>query len=83
MILNIYEEYEQKKNDSIRIGSKENDFLPFIQKGYTLMLPKKKDIKGVLLFLEDSGYDKKNKISKFLNFFTNCRKYQILDFPHE
>jgi hypothetical protein len=28
------------------------------------MLPKKKDIKGVLLFLEDSGYDKKNKNAK-------------------
>ena len=61
---NIIEEYEQKKNDSIRIGTGEKDFLPFIQKGYTLMLPKRKDIKGVLIFLEDSGYDNKNKNSK-------------------
>ena len=28
------------------------------------MLPKNEDIKGVLIFFEDSGYDKKNKISK-------------------
>ncbi len=60
----VIEAYESKKNDSIRIGTGEKDFLPFIQKGYTLMLPKTKVIKGVLLFLEDSGYDKKNKNSK-------------------
>lgn len=60
----IVEEYEQKKNDSIRIGIGEKDFLPFIQKGYTLLLPKRKEIKGVLIFLEDSGYDQKNKNSK-------------------
>ena len=69
---NIVEEYEQKKNDSIRIGTGEKDFLPFIQKGYTLMLPKKKDIKAVLIFLEDSGYDKKNKISK--QIYSNASK---------
>lgn len=61
---NIFEEYELKKKDSIRIGTGEKDFLPFIQKGYTIMLPKGKDIKGVLVFLEDSGYDNKNKNSK-------------------
>lgn len=61
---NIVQEYEVKKTDSIRIGTGEKDFLPYIQKGYTLMLPKTKEIKGVLLFLEDSGYDKKNKNSK-------------------
>jgi hypothetical protein len=69
---NIIEEYVQKKNDSIRIGTGEKDFLPFIQKGYTLMLPKNKDIKGVLIFLEDSGYDKKNKISK--QIYNNASK---------
>jgi hypothetical protein len=69
---NSIEEYYQKKNDSIRIGTGEKDFLPFIQKGYTLMLPKNKDIKGVLLFLEDSGYDKKNKISK--QIYSNASK---------
>ena len=69
---NIVEEYEQKKNDSIRIGAGAKDFLPFIQKGYTLMLPKEKEIKGVLIFLEDSGYDNKNKISK--QIYNNASK---------
>ncbi|GGG97456.1 hypothetical protein GCM10011416_14320 [Polaribacter pacificus] len=60
----VIENYAPKKNDSLRIGKGENDFMPFIQKGYTLMLPEDKAIKGVLIFLEDSGYDKKNKSSK-------------------
>ncbi|MBC2845724.1 hypothetical protein [Winogradskyella flava] len=60
----IVEHYKPLKNDSLRIGTGENDFLPFIQKGYTLMLPENKNIKGVLVFLEDSKYDKKNKSSK-------------------
>ena len=55
----IIQEYEPVKNDSIRIGKGENDFLPLIQSGYTLMLPEDKAINGVLIFLEDSGYDKK------------------------
>jgi len=56
----IIQKYNPLKKDSIRIGNGENDFLPYIQSGYTLMLPKNKSIKGVLIFLEDSGYDKKN-----------------------
>ncbi|MCG8328972.1 MAG: hypothetical protein MI974_14865 [Chitinophagales bacterium] len=62
----IIEEYEALRNDSLRIGTGEKDFFPLIQKGYTLMLPDSKAIKGVLIFLEDSGYDKKNKNSKQL-----------------
>jgi hypothetical protein len=62
----IREEYSEKPLDSLRIGVGDQDFLPYIQKGYTLMLPKKKEVKGVLIFLEDSGYDKKNKNSKQL-----------------
>lgn len=61
---NIIQEYKPIKNDSIRIGKGEKDFLPFIQRGYTLMLPEDKTVKGVLIFLEDSGYDKKNKSAK-------------------
>lgn len=78
---NIVEEYEQKKNDSIRIGDK--DFLPYIQKGYTLMLPKKKEIKGVLIFLEDSGYDKKNKISKHIYSKASKNKFAVLSVSSE
>ena len=44
----IIKDYEPVKNDSLKIGIGENDFLPFIQKGYTLMLPENKKIKGVL-----------------------------------
>lgn len=61
---NVIQDYLPIKNDSIRIGVTENDFLPLIQSGYTLMLPENKTIKGVLIFLEDSGYDKKNKSAK-------------------
>jgi hypothetical protein len=60
---NIIESYEPKRNDSIRVGTGEKDFLPLIEKGYTLMLPEK-EIKGVLIFLEDSKYDERNKSAK-------------------
>jgi hypothetical protein len=60
----IVELYQPLKNDSLRIGTGENDFLPFIQSGYMLMLPEDKAVKGVLIFLEDSGYDKKNNNAK-------------------
>ncbi|WP_299443215.1 hypothetical protein [uncultured Aquimarina sp.] len=60
----MVEYYEPAKNDSLRVGTGENDFFPFIQKGYTLMLPENKELKGVLIFLEDSRYDKKNRSSK-------------------
>ena len=62
----MIENYQPLKKDSVRIGTGENDFLPFIRSGYTLMLPQNKTIRGVLIFLEDSGYDKKNKSSKQL-----------------
>ncbi|MFP4844930.1 hypothetical protein [Winogradskyella sp. PE311] len=61
---NISQQYKPLKSDSLRIGKKENDFLPFIQAGYTLMLPENKGVVGVLIFLEDSGYDQKNNNAK-------------------
>lgn len=60
----IVKDYQPIKKDSFRIGTGEKDFFPFIQKGYTLMLPKNKEIKGVLIFLEDSKYDEKNRSAK-------------------
>ena len=80
---NIHDEYEQPKKDSIRIGIGEKDFLPFIQKGYTLMLPKSKEIKGVLLFLEDSGYDKKNKNSKQIYKYASKIGFAVLSVSTE
>ncbi len=61
---NILENYSSKKNDSLRIGKANKDFLPFIQKGFTLALPENENIIGTLIFLEDSGFDKKNKSAK-------------------
>ncbi|WP_272149273.1 hypothetical protein [Tenacibaculum aiptasiae] len=60
----IVEHYAPLKKDSLRIGKGPKDFFPYIQEGYTLMLPNHKKIKGVLIFLEDSGYDEKNKSAK-------------------
>lgn len=60
----VFEKYEPLKNDSLKTGVHKNDFFPFIQKGYTLMLPEDKSLNGVLIFLEDSKYDQKNKSSK-------------------
>lgn len=61
MAQEVIQNYEPAKLDSLQIGPGEHDFLPYIQKGFTLMLPKDEPVKGVLLFLEDSGYDDKNK----------------------
>ena len=60
----IIENYGPLKKDSLRIGTGDKDFLPYIQSGYTLMFPKEEAVKGVLVFLEDSGYDQKNKNAK-------------------
>ncbi|WP_347173891.1 hypothetical protein [Polaribacter uvawellassae] len=60
----IIENYTPKSGDSLRIGTTNKDFIPLIKKGFTLSLPKGKNIKGVLIFLEDSGFDKKNKSAK-------------------
>lgn len=60
----IIEEYAPQQNDSLRIGTGDTDFLPFVKSGYTLMLPEGDTIKGVLIFLEDSQYDDKNRSAK-------------------
>ena len=58
----IIEEYHEAKHDSLRIGKLDTDFLKYIKKGYTLAKPYDvRNISGVIIFLEDSGFDKKNK----------------------
>lgn len=79
----IVEYYEPIKNDSIRVGIGENDFFPFIQKGYTLMLPEDKEIKGVLIFLEDSKYDKKNWSSKQMYNQASEKDFAVLSVSTE
>ncbi len=79
----IVEYYEPVKNDSLRVGIGENDFLPFIQKGYTLMLPENKKPKGVLIFLEDSKYDKKNFSSKQMYSQASENNFAVLSVSTE
>lgn len=79
----IVRNYEPLKNDSLRVGIGENDFLPFIQKGYTLMLPENKNIKGVLIFLEDSKYDEKNKSSKQMYNQASKNNFAVLSISTE
>jgi len=79
----MVEYYEPVKNDSLRVGIGENDFLPFIQKGYTLMLPENKEIKGVLIFLEDSRYDKKNRSSKQMYTQASEKDFAVLSVSTE
>ena len=79
----VVEYYEPVKNDSIKIGIGENDFMPFIQKGYTLMLPENKEIRGVLIFLEDSKYDKKNKSSKQMYIQASEKDFAVLSVSTE
>ncbi len=80
---NIIESYEPKRNDSIRIGIGEKDFLPLIRKGYTLMLPQGKEIKGVLVFLEDSKYDKRNKSAKQVYGQAFAKNFAVLSVSTE
>ncbi|MFY0602682.1 MAG: hypothetical protein JXQ93_01950 [Flavobacteriaceae bacterium] len=79
----IVEYYEPVKNDSLRVGIGENDFLPFIQKGYTIMLPENKKTKGVLIFLEDSKYDKKNRSSKQMYTQASGKGFAVLSVSTE
>ena len=80
---NIIENYEPKRNDSIRVGIGEKDFMPLIQKGYTLMLPESKAVEGVLIFLEDSGYDDKNKNAKQLYNLASTNNFAVLSVSSE
>ncbi|WP_298541373.1 hypothetical protein [uncultured Aquimarina sp.] len=79
----MVEYYEPVKNDSLRVGTGENDFLPFIQKGYTLLIPEKRKIKGVLIFLEDSRYDKKNRSSKQMYNQASEKDFAVLSVSTE
>ena len=80
---NIIEYYEPVKADSLRVGLGDNDFMPFISRGYTLMLPDLEPIQGVLIFLEDSGYDKKNSNSEPLYSQASQKGFAILSVSTE
>ncbi|UAM99694.1 hypothetical protein K8354_07785 [Polaribacter litorisediminis] len=79
----MVEYYKPLKNDSLRVGIEENDFFPFIERGYTLMLPENKEIKGVLIFLEDSKYDQKNRSSKQMYTQASEKDFAVLSVSTE
>jgi hypothetical protein len=56
----VIEEYISQ-NDSLRIGTGKNDFLPYADRGYTLILPDTtNNLKGILISFEDRKYDLNN-----------------------
>ncbi|KPM33477.1 Alpha/beta-hydrolase superfamily protein [Croceitalea dokdonensis DOKDO 023] len=79
----ILENYLPAKKDSLRVGLGENDFSPFIQPGYTLMLPETNEIKGVLILLEDSKYDQKNRSAKQLYAQASGKGFAVLSVSTE
>ena len=79
----IIENYAPKSSDSLRIGKTNKDFFPLIQKGFTLSLPNSKNINGVIIFLEDSGYDKKNKSAKQLYKQATSNSLAVLSISSE
>lgn len=80
---NLIQEYEPVKNDSIRIGKGEKDFLKCIQKGYTLSVPETKETIGTLIFLEGSEFDKKNKSAKLIYKQANKKGFAVLSISTE
>jgi hypothetical protein len=80
----IYQEYDVKPNDSLRIGNIETVFLKYIEKGYTLALPEiEKSILGILIFLEDSGFDSKNNSAKQIYAQANTNGFAVLSVSTE
>lgn len=80
----IIEEYHEAKHDSLRIGKLDTDFLKYIKKGYTLAKPYDvRNISGVIIFLEDSGFDKKNKSAKQLYSQANKAGFAVLSVSTE
>mgnify|MGYP001376113630 FL=1 len=81
---NIIEEYQKAKNDSIRIGELDSDFLKYIEKGYTLAKPENgKIISGVIVFLEDSGFENKNMSAKQMYSQANKAGFAVLSVSTE
>lgn len=81
---NVVEEYSLPKNDSLRIGKQDSDFLKFISMGFTLSLPENgKPTSGVIIILEDSQFDNKNKRAKQLYSQSNINGYAVLSVSTE
>ncbi|MBI3235007.1 MAG: hypothetical protein HYZ42_13395, partial [Bacteroidetes bacterium] len=75
----IYESYI-KQNDSLRIGNGKTDFLPFNDKGYTLILPDSanNNITGTIISLEDEKFDLVNNPKQQISKEANLKKLAVL-----
>jgi len=79
----IIDSYRQAKNDSLRIGELDTDFLKFTEKGYTLALPDNGKVNGVLIFFEDAKFDNKNNSAKQIYSQSNKSGYAVLSVSTE
>ena len=80
---NLIQNYDPAKRDSLRIGPEKNDQLAFIQAGYTLMTPESGTIDGVLIFLEDSGFDNRNSNAKSMYQEATNNNFAVLSVSTE
>ena len=80
---NIIHSYQPQKEESLKVGKGEDDVMPYIQKGYTLMLPAKKPVQGVLIFLEGSEFDKKNRSAKLMYSQASEQSFAVLSVSTE
>ncbi|MEM7185645.1 MAG: hypothetical protein AAF466_03210, partial [Bacteroidota bacterium] len=79
----LVQKYEPAIQDSLKVGAGANDYLPYIQSGYTLMLPEEQRVRGVLIFLEDSEIDLKNKNAKQLYEQASHEGFAVLSVSSE
>ena len=79
----IIEAYGEAKNDSLRIGELDTDFLRYTEKGYTLALPDNGKVNGVLIFFEDAKFDNKNNSAKQIYSQSNEEGYAVLSVSTE
>lgn len=75
----IYESYI-KQNDSLRIGNGKTDFLPFNDKGYTLILPDStnNNITGTIISFEDEKVDLVNNPKQQISKEANLKNLAVL-----
>lgn len=74
----VYEAYT-KANDSLRIGNGKTDFLPYNNKGYTLVLPDStKTVSGVIVSLEDDKFDLINTPKQHIHPYASAKGFAVL-----
>jgi hypothetical protein len=74
----IYETYT-KTNDSLRIGNGKTDFLPYTNKGYTLVLPDStKTVSGVIVSLEEDKFDLTNRPKQQIHPYASAKGFAVL-----